>query len=345
MNNTSAISSSSTAIWHDNTAPVRQSMQTGVVVNPASGHGTPPLFLAALNGDENAIRALLDAGASIERRQEDGRTALMQARIMCHEAAAHALCLAGAKDYPVFAQAAKGQAETGSPRAQTDIPMLTLAAQAGDAQLVADLLACGADVNQSTCMDDDCETTALLLAGLNGHIEVIPLLLAAGALAEPPVKPPQSALYNAVAGGHIEAVNMLLPVVVDIDKAYGDFSNPLIQAARLGYCDIAECLLRAGASVNLSNRHGWRPLEAAAIFGHSTMAKLLMQYGAEVECSSLEGKSPLLHAAERGHAATVKVLLEGGANPAHKDRNDMTALDHALKSGSDAVANLLRSVQ
>ena len=344
MNSTSATSSSSTVTRHDNTAPVRRSIQTGVVVNPAPGHGTPPLFLAALNGDENAIRALLDAGASIDRRQEDGRTALMQARII-HEAAAHALCLAGARDYPVFAQAAKDQAESVSPRAQIDIPMLTLAAQAGDAKLVADLLACGADVNQSTCMDFDCETTALLLAGLNGHIEVIPLLLAAGALAEPPVKPPSSALYNAVAGGHIEAVQMLLPVVVDIDKLYGDFSSPLIQAARLGYCEIAECLLHAGESVNLNNTHGWRPLEAAAIYGHSTMAELLMRYGAEVECSSREGKSPLLHAAERGHAATVKVLLEGGANPAHKDCNDMTALDHALKSGSDAVANLLRGLQ
>lgn len=120
-------------------------------------------FEAAYKGDVGAIRELAAAGADIEARDDNGRTAVHVAAFASQDAALKAL------------------AETGADMNALDADRydaVTIAAVADDPDLMSLAITLGNDPGRMTSPYDG---TALIAAAHLGHVEVVRRLIAAGA--------------------------------------------------------------------------------------------------------------------------------------------------------------------
>ncbi|QDW08246.1 ankyrin repeat domain-containing protein [Wolbachia pipientis] len=156
------------------------------------------------------------------------------------------------------------------------------------------------------------KVTLLMVAALNGHANIVEVLLEKGA--------------------HVN------------EKDWRDMT-PLHLAALNGHANILEVLLEKGAHVN---EKGWRdttPLHLAAFYGHASVVEVLLEKGANVNAVDSEGFTPLHLAALNGHANIVEVLLEKGANVNAVDNEGWTPLDRAedYAKSKNAVEVLLKA--
>ncbi|MFD3994923.1 ankyrin repeat domain-containing protein [Streptomyces sp. NPDC058548] len=166
-----------------------------------------------------------------------------------------------------------------------DVKRLGRAAEAGDAALVAELLAAGVDPDAQ----ERYRPTPLDSAVTKGHADVVALLLGAGA---------------------------------DPRQYTGEYQEltPLCQAVSWGYTDIARLLLAAGASTGIQSRHRHLlPLVLAATCSmtddRAPLVDLLLEYGADLDDRSMKGETPLEWVAGTPDPDTVRHLLARGATP------------------------------
>lgn len=164
----------------------------------------------------------------------------------------------------------------------------------------------------------DVSTTLLLLkhgADVNARPAVlVPMFTRGGGGGEPNEFRPRSALQMAVERGHLELMDVLLAAGADVDGpiALDGGASALQCAAAKGYLGIARRLIEAGAEVNArrAERNGRTALEAAAEAGRLDMVQFLLEEGADTE--SEEGLWQYLRArafAKRNGHGTVAGLL------------------------------------
>lgn len=185
---------------------VRRLIDAGANVSARNRYGVTALYLAARGGEATATRQLLSAGLDANTALPGGETALMTAARSGHTDVVGAL-LAGGNAVDSLADLASGN-ESPAGYAATDSsgyggnvrrPLqrnradvnareqrygdtaLMWAAAAGHVDVVRLLIEAGADVG---AVDDE-GVSALQLARTNGHAEVAAALIAAGASADP----------------------------------------------------------------------------------------------------------------------------------------------------------------
>jgi uncharacterized protein len=180
-------------------------------------YGTTPLMLAAASGSAQAVTALLRAGADVNARESGkGETALMLAAANDRADAMQVLLAHGADWRPSTTIHDWGKASAGRPRSgrassegsgesavapsargargggaddanpkyprlvgkQGGLTALLFAARQGYTDAVQVLIKGGADVNE---VDPGDQTSALMIAIVNGHYDLAEALLAAGA--------------------------------------------------------------------------------------------------------------------------------------------------------------------
>lgn len=150
---------------------LRLLLERGADPNGQAYESITPLFPASgRNGSAAAVRLLLEAGARLEHRCDDGDTALMWAayqREWVHP------------DNPLVTLLEAGADPNVSNEKGGSVPTTALiwAALAGHTVNVRYLLAHGADPNLGDCQGN----TALLVAAASGHLEIVRELLAHGA--------------------------------------------------------------------------------------------------------------------------------------------------------------------
>src|SRR5437763_5412686 len=128
-----------------------------------SAAASAPVADAAMDGNRDAVTALLKQAADVNAAQGDGMTALHWAAMKNDAELARMLLYAGA-----------------NVRATTRIGAYTpllLAAKNGSADVVAPLVKAGADVNAATSNG----TTPLMFAAASGKVDAVEALAAAGA--------------------------------------------------------------------------------------------------------------------------------------------------------------------
>jgi ankyrin repeat protein len=147
--------------------------------------------------------------------------------------------------------------------------------------------------------------------------------------------------------GHLEVVEILLAAGADVGLCRLWEGTPLHDAARLGLARIADLLISSGADVNSRGDYrGRTPLHVAATHGRLNMVDCLLNRGAEIDAGAVDGegghpgsdtspyqrqyhealqqslqrrlfryigKTPLQMAAHDGPAEVVRRLLERGA--------------------------------
>jgi ankyrin repeat protein len=255
---------------------------------------------AALNGDLDLVKLLLQRGADPNLRNYQGSAALIWA---IDDLAKVKLLLAAGAD--VNAKTKLG-----------GTPLLAACLRFGSSAITAELLKHGADIN---AMDAE-GMTPLLRAAAAGDTRTINQLLALGASTNPQGAP-LTALTIAVWFGNADAVK-LLAIRVPIDAKDGAGFTPLAVAALWGRKEIAADLLDKGADVNLPisgtlfmRRTPGTPLMLAAYAESQDLdlIRLLISRGADVHFATAEGESASSRARVKGETPILKVLLEAGA--------------------------------
>jgi ankyrin repeat protein len=215
---------------------------------------------------------------------------------------------------------------------------LMFAAKIGDADIVKLLLVNGAKVNYAEKKEGN---TALIVATVEGHINVVEELIIAKADIKQNDNCGYSALFYAVAKGHIAIVRRYIELGVDINAAsmiLGD--TPLITSVVKGQIKAAEELLANGADVNQVNRlNGQTPLIYASLMEDDSIAELLISKGANLNMASTwSGETPLLSATKMRHVNIVKALLARGADA--NQANEITGNTPLIEAISKQVKDL-----
>ncbi len=191
------------------------------------------LHTMASRGDATAIGALLTKGASIDARDESGRTALLLATHANQIEAAKVLINAGA--------------DVNAKDAINDSPYLYAGAR-GHLEILKMTLAHGADLKSTNRYGG----TALIPAAERGHVDTVRTLIEAGVDVDHVNKLNWTALLEAIVLGdggprHVAIVKLLVDAGANINLADGDGVTPLQNARKHGFADIEKILVAAGA--------------------------------------------------------------------------------------------------
>ncbi len=211
---------------------VKMLVEAGANINLKGQDGYTALMCAAMAGYTDSTQALIEAGADLDAIDDEGNTAMMLAQASRHPKIVRLLKQAGASE--------EGMNE------------IALIQAAGDGNIE--------------------QVRALIQVGANVNHRIID----------------STALCNAAAQGHYEIVRMLIEAGADVNKRASEgYFNPLLYAAYEGYLDIVRALVEAGADVNAEGF--CNPLEYAELGimeghhkggQHAEVIELLKQAGA-----------------------------------------------------------------
>ena len=219
-----------TAAEQQHTRRVRDLVRDGVDVNTPTADGVTPLLWTAHWDDHETVDLLLRAGADVNAAEDHGVTPLAMA---CENASATMV------DRLLAAGADPDAAQTNG------VTPLMTAARTGNTRIVETLLAHDVDVNATIPSTGQ---TALIWATAERHLDIMPLLIAAGA---------------------------------DLDAQSTIGFTPLLFATRNGDIEAATMLLESGAGVNEVGSDGTHALPLAIVSGHDELALFLLERGAD----------------------------------------------------------------
>jgi ankyrin repeat protein len=192
------------------------------------------VFAAAAKGDGATIARLASSGANVNARDGRGRTPLHVAAFAKQRDAMKALVDAGADPNALDADR---------------YDAVTIAAVADDPATLQEALKLG---NRATNVTSRYDGTALIAAAHLGHVEVVRILIKAGA--------------------PLDHVNNLGWTALIESIVLGD------GGAR--HTATLDALVEAGANVNIADRQGMSPLHLAEGRGYREMAEILKAAGA-----------------------------------------------------------------
>ena len=214
---------------------------------------------------------------------------------------------------------------------------LLKAVQLGHTGLVKLLLTQNADVNIQTTN----RVTALMLASLNGFIEVAELLINADADVNIQEKNGVTALMLACQNGHTKVAELLLKENTGVNIQDINGWTATMIASVNGHIEIAELLLKADADVNIQETNGVTALMLTSENGYTTIAELLLKEKADVNIQEKKGWTALMKASKNGHTAVAELLLKADADVNIQGKNGVTALMLASEHGHPKMAEQL----
>jgi len=121
-----------------------------------------------------------------------------------------------------------------------------------------------------------------------------------------------SALHHAALNGHREIVVLLLEHEASPNIVDSKGSTPLHLASWAGHADIVRLILTHGVRVtqiNLKNKDNETAIHCGAQYGHSAVVSLLLKYGADPSIRNIRDETALDLAAQYGRLETVEALL------------------------------------
>ncbi|GFQ71278.1 ankyrin repeat and SAM domain-containing protein 1A [Trichonephila clavata] len=185
--------------------------------------------------------------------------------------------------------------------------------------------------------------TSLHHAALNGHKEIVSLLLQYEASTNVVDHKGSTPLHLAAWTGNTDIVRMLLeqgPSVPNVNLANHDRETPLHSAAQYGHTEVVSLLLKHEADPNVRNLKDESPLDLAAQYGRLETVQLLVDSDPSLLKKCTTRHSPLHLASRNGHKNVVKVLLDGGFDVNYSAESG-SALHEAALYGKVEVVKLL----
>jgi cytohesin len=287
------------------------------------GCGRPPkdIWEAAKQGDIEAVKQYLDAGADVNAKGVGGYTSLHNAALKGHKEIVELLIAKGAD---LNAKGVGG------------ITPLNYAVGKDHKEIVELLITKGADVNAI----DAAGQTPLDWAVGGNYKETADLLRKHGGKTGE-----ELSIHKAAEAGNIEAVKQHLAAGTDVDAKDMIGTTPLHLAAWEGHKEVVELLIANGADVNAKDKDGTTPLDRAikdkkisdllrnhggkyssihipSVAGNVEAVTEFLSNGADVNAKTKLGQTPLHMAAMFGRKDVVELLISKGA-----DVNALTVSD------------------
>lgn len=263
-----------------------------------AGAKSADIVEAAMIGDRETVRALLEEGADVNAVYGDGSTALHWA--------------AGNADLELTRMLLENGAKVSMKTRVGSISPLFMAAKSGEDTVIKVLLDSGANPNDSNLNG----TTVLMTAAASGSVDAVLALIDAGADANLREKTNgQTALMFAATLNRSEAVKVLIENHADPNvttkvsklpvgnkkagpKAVGGMTA-LHFAARDGQMEAVRELVKGGADLNVrSVASQTPPITEAIINANLDIAGYLLDNNADVTISNVDGLTPLYAAVD-----------------------------------------------
>jgi ankyrin repeat protein len=137
-------------------------------------------------------------------------------------------------------------------------------------------------------------------------------------------------IHVAIDAGNIEVLELLIRAGARLESKDSLGTTPLMMAAIGGKVELAKRLLSGGAKVNARDDGGGTALIYAAREGQLEMVKLLLNDGANPTLESTTGVNALMIAAD--NAELIDILVEGGSDLEAQDKSGWTAVCWAIVS-------------
>ena len=137
-------------------------------------------------------------------------------------------------------------------------------------------------------------------------------------------------LHFAVAQGHIDVVRLLVDAGANANLASSNGQTSLHIAAQKGNVDAVHFLVAAGANTNQTDNKGKIPLHRAVAQGHLDVVRTVIEAGSDINLTEKKGKAPLALAAAKGHWDLVRLLIAAGADPDLSGKRGKTSWDCSL---------------
>ncbi|KAM3180400.1 hypothetical protein ACTXT7_016356, partial [Hymenolepis weldensis] len=120
----------------------------------------------------------------------------------------------------------------------------------------------------------------------------------------------RSALVAAVVNGHVDVVQLLLFWCAAVDTIDLNGRSVLSIAAACGHTQVVRQLLDRGLDEGHRDHMGATPLHLAAAAGHADVVRLLLEAGSHPDEVDNAGQTPLLVACQADHVNVVHLLLK-----------------------------------
>ncbi|KXH46440.1 pfs domain-containing protein [Colletotrichum nymphaeae SA-01] len=184
--------------------------------------------------------------------------------------------------------------------------------------------------------------TALQVAAMNGHTEVVVMLLSRGANLHAKGGQNGTALQAASLSGHEDVVEILLNEGADPNMRGGKLATPLQAAALRGHRDIIAALLQRGADCNAQGGEFGTALQAASYRGHDAVVNILVDKGADLNTQGGKFGTALVAASNHDHKTIVQLLIKKGADVnAQASAPWKTALGAAALNSHEEIVGIL----
>ncbi|MEZ0225107.1 MAG: ankyrin repeat domain-containing protein [Alphaproteobacteria bacterium] len=157
-------------------------------------------------------------------------------------------------------------------------------------------------------------------------------LIADGAKPDNKAYRSDNALNHAIDNGNLEMVKLLLAAGADpnVNAGYSAVT-PFLNAADKGNTDIVAALVEAKADVNAQDGRGSTALIYASNAKNRPLVNYLLEKGANVDLRNNSGWSPLFYAARGGDTDIIGKLLAKGARTDWVDNEDRSVIDVATR--------------
>ena len=325
------------------------------------------------NGNTATLQILLDAGANINARARDGKTALIAAIQNDNPAATRllldrgidfnladntgltALGYAANRGNATLVQALQAKGATADARSPNGAALLRFAIGQGNIAQVRELLQQGANIAESP----------LYIAERGNNVEMVRLLIEHGASVNKRDFFGGTPLAEALNSHAEDTAKLLLEKGADPNGTDGFHRSSLFIASANGSPEIVGVLLDKGADPNIRDDSGATPLHEA-MWGilrggrrsnapvalspgknqnPDTLAvvTLLLDKGADINARTKEGATPLLNALAWGQSDVARLLIQRGADVNLKNKQGDSPLRRALALRLNDVVELLRT--
>jgi uncharacterized protein len=283
--------------------------------------GYQPLLEAAQQGSPEMIRLLLDAGCPVNDRDRSGTSALRNACIYCNVEGIKTLLDSGAEVDPFGADLL---AIFGAPFFMRQISGL-MGEQPDPTAKIPQAIQAFIDAGANVDVQGKDGTTALTLAVVDGYLDVVKMLLEAGADPNLQGKLP-TMLFLQNSDRH--------PFL----RQYAQPTTALNLAAAFGRMDIAQVLIESGSDLTFVDEQGRDAITIATKEGHQEIVQLLSQ-ASSPSAETAPSANALLGAAKQGNVEILRSALAAGIDPntseafVGRSRRDKTALMFAAEAG------------
>lgn len=258
------------------------------------------LVVAVNNNDSESVARLIANGASVNTRESDSRSA-------------------------------------GS--------VLRLAAEKGFANIVKILLDAGANI--SAYLSDEHYTHPLFFAIAGGHTEVVRVMFSSKFYkADPNVDfaYSETALKKAASLGQLEILKILLAAGAKVDAGYSPSRGYSALSSASEFIECVKVLIAAGADVNSHEVGGSRPLHKAALSGCLATVQLLVVSGADILAEDNFHETAAHVAAKDGYQEIVK-YLRSAFEAQEKAKQEAAVREQTIVNFSKSPTAMFKSIK